>query len=776
MSPPLTSSHWGTYRVEIEAGQPVALKSFEADPHPSPIGASMLETRTGPCRISQPMVRRGFLEKGIDSDRGRRGHEEFVAISWEAALNLVAHELDRVRDQFGHCAIYAGSYGWASAGRFHHAQSQLRRFMSLYGGCTTSRDSYSYAAAEVILPHVVAPMSSLIEAHTSWSSITDSGRLVVAFGGMALRNSQMNAGGVGVHSQAEDMRAARQAGVEFINISPCNSDVDGELDAEWISIRPNTDVALMLALAHTLVIEGLHDQTFLARYCTGFARFLPYLLGTTDGLAKDADWAAGITGIPPATIMALARRMASTPTMINGSWSLTRQQNGEQPIWMLVVLAAMLGGIGQPGTGFGLGLGAVNGVGAARGYLPWAALPTGYNPIDDFIPVARISDMLLNPGGEFQYNGGNYTYPDTRLVYWVGGNPFHHHQDINRLLEAWQKIETVIVHEPFWTSTARRADIVLPTTVGLERNDLAASTRDGYLVAMECVAEPFGMARNDHDIFAGLARRLRAKDAKQPGFEDAFTGGRSEEDWLRHLYEESARRGEILGHRLPNFDSFWAEGSLELAPPSEPCVMLKDFRVDPDANPLTTPSGLIEIFSETIASFALKGNPGHPVWQAPDEWLGSELAQIYPLHLVTHQPSRRLHSQLDQGPRSLAGKIKGREPCRINPEDAGSRGINDGDLVCLFNNRGSCISAAKIDADLRPGVIMLATGAWYDPDLANDPNRCKHGNPNVLTRDFPTSPLASGPSALTCLVEIERLPQEAPEVTIHRPPPIIEAP
>jgi biotin/methionine sulfoxide reductase len=759
----------------MEAGQPVALQSFEEDPDPSPIGSAMLETRTGPCRIRQPMVRRGFLEKGINNDRSRRGQEEFVAIDWEQALTLVARELNSIRDRFGHNAIYAGSYGWASAGRFHHAQSQLRRFMNLYGGCTTSRDSYSYAAAEVILPHVVAPMSSLLEAHTSWRSITETGELVVAFGGMSLRNSQMNAGGVGTHSQTQDMRTAHQAGVKFINISPCNSDVGGELEAEWISIRPNTDIALMLALAHTLVLESLYDRDFLARYCTGFERFLPYLMGCTDGVAKNASWAAGITGIPAEVIAGLARRMAGSRTLINGSWSLTRQQNGEQPIWMLVVLAAMLGGIGLPGTGFGLGLGAVNGIGSERGYLPWAAVPAGRNPIDDFIPVARISDMLLNPGGKFQYNGGTYIYPDTRLVYWVGGNPFHHHQDINRLLEAWQKIETVIVHEPFWTSTARHADIILPTTVGMERNDLAASTRDGYLVAMQQVAEPFGFARNDHDIFAGLARRLRAKDAEEVGFEKTFTGGRSEKDWLQHLYEESRQRGEKHGQRLPDFDCFWAKGAHKLESPSEPCVMLKDFRADPDANPLTTPSGLIEIFSETIASFTLTGNPGHPVWQAPDEWRGSELAHTYPLHLVTHQPSHRLHSQLDQGPHSQAGKIKGREPCRIHPQDARERNIEDGDLVCLTNARGSCISAAKIDANVRPGVIMLATGAWYDPDEANDPNRCKHGNPNVLTRDFPTSPLSSGPSALTCLVEIVRLSGDASEVTIHQPPPIFDA-
>ncbi|MAZ03120.1 MAG: Asp-tRNA(Asn)/Glu-tRNA(Gln) amidotransferase GatCAB subunit C [Sneathiella sp.] len=770
MPSPLTSSHWGTYRVEMKDGEPVSLTAFEEDPTPSPIGNAIIDTRTGPCRIPQPMVRRGFLEKGVQSDRTLRGQDAFVPVDWDTALDMVGAELERVRDNFGHEGIYAGSYGWASAGRFHHAQSQLRRFMNMYGGCTTSRDSYSYAAAEVILPHIVGPMAELLETHTSWRSIAESGSLVVAFGGMASRNSQMNAGGAGRHSQPGDMRVARAAGIEFINIGPCQSDVSDELGAEWMPIRPNTDVALMLAIAHTLVSEGLQDQEFLDRYCVGFERFLSYLMGETDGQPKSASWAAPIVELEADRIVSLARKMATRPTFLNASWSLTRQQNGEQPIWMAVVLACMLGGIGKPGTGFGLGLGAVNGVGSDRAYLPWAALPAGKNPVGSFIPVARIADMLLNPGEKFHYNGGTYRYPDVRLVYWAGGNPYHHHQDLNRLRRAWRQIETVVVHDPFWTATARHADIVLPTTIALERNDLAASTRDSYLVAMNKVTEPYAMSRNDHDIFAGLASRLSACANTEKGFESEFRGGLDEAGWLRKLYDESRERGKKFNHDLPEFEEFLEGGSLCLEPPRDARVMLREFRNDPVYAPLKTPSGRIEIFSEVIAGFGLRDNPGHPVWQEPQEWLGAETADQYPLHLITHQPERRLHSQLDPSTHSHAGKVKGREPCRLNPEDAAARGIKDGDIVRLFNGRGRSISAAKLDKSVRPGVIMMATGAWYDPDWENDPECCRHGNPNVLTRDFPTSGIASGPSALSCLVEIERLDTDPPDVKIHMPP------
>ncbi len=766
----LTSTHWGTYRVESENGVPSALHPFEEDSNPSPIGDSMLETLSGPCRIDGPMVRRGFLEHGALSDRSTRGADEFVQVSWDQALDIVASELNRVRDTFGNTAIYGGSYGWASAGRFHHAQSQLKRFMNLFGGCTVSKNTYSYASAEVIMPHVVGHMSELLLEHTSWRSIKESGALVVAFGGMAPRNGQVNAGGTGRHSQAIEMLEAKNAGVEFVNISPDRSDMAPELHSQWISINPNTDVALMLGLAHTLVKNNWHDTDFIDQYCIGFEQFLPYLNGEVDGQPKDANWASKITGIPVNTITTLARRMSQMSTLVNNSWSLTRQQNAEHIYWMLIVLTALLGGIGKPGSGFGLGLGAVAGVGSHRSKAPWAAFPAGKNPIDSYIPVARVADMLAQPGGTYQYDGKTRTYPDIRLAYWVGGNPFHHHQDLNRLRKVWEKLETVIVHEPFWTPLARHADIVLPATVALERNDLGASPRDDYLIAMRQAAKPHGLSWNDHNIFATLAERLHTAASSNDNFATAFTEGKDEEQWLQDIYQRSVTRISGNGFEMPHYENFVEQGFLKLTEPQKPWVLLQKFREDPLKYPLKTPSGRIEIFSEVIASFGLTDFPGYPQWCAPTEWLGAEAVKEHPLHLITHQPSRRCHSQLDHGSHSRAGKISDREPCRINPEDAAKRGIKDGSMVRIFNQRGSCVSAAQLDAGVRENVLMMATGAWYDPDWNGDKNCCKHGNPNTLTKDLPTSEVAQGPGALTCLVEVELFVGVAPGVTAFVPP------
>src|SRR5206468_893190 len=156
-----------------------------------------------------------------------------------------------------------------------------------------------------------------------------------------------------------------------------------------------------LALVHTLVTEGKHDQAFLDRYCVGWAEFARYLLGETDGQPKDARWAAPITGIRADAILALARRLHGKRVLVTVSHSLQRSEHGEQPVWMAAVLASVLGQIGLPGGGYGYALGAIGYYGRRNNAVPGPTLMQGYNGVSDFIPVARIADMLLNPGGEY---------------------------------------------------------------------------------------------------------------------------------------------------------------------------------------------------------------------------------------------------------------------------------------------------------------------------------------------------------------------------------------
>ncbi len=760
--PRQTVTHWGSYHAETEDGRLVGLRPVGDDPYPSPIGRSVVDAREAPSRLLTPMVRRGFLEDGPRKGGNRRGGEPFVRVSWDHALDLIARELARVKDEHGNQAIYGGSYGWASAGRFHHAQSQLSRFLNLFGGHTDKVNTYSFAAVEVLLPRVLGE-TVLEHGRTipTWDEIAAHTELVVSFGGLPLKNTQINPGGVRRHLTREGLKSCRDAGVEFVSISPLREDAADLVDPERITLRPNTDTAVMLALAHTIVSEDRHDKDFLEACCVGFERFRPYLMGESDGQPKDAEWAAGIAGIEADTIRALARRIASKRTLITVMWSLQRADHGEQPCWMAVVLAAVAGQLGKVGGGVGIGYCGDHYMGTVQYAVPVAAMPKGTNPVRTHIPVARIADMLLNPGETIDYDGQRIAYPDIRLVYWCGGNPFHHHQDVNRLLRAWQEPETIIVHEPFCNPVARHADIVLPATLMVERNDFAAGRADAHLQAMHRVAAPPGEAWDDFAIFAALAERL--------GLAAEFTEGRSADEWLRYLYDLTQLRAAEVGVALPDFEAFWRTGSVEFPIPEghhERPWQYQRLREDPEANPLSTPSGRVEIFSETIDRFGYDDCPGHPVWLEPIEWLGSPAAARFPLHMLSNQPKTRLHSQYDNGITSRESKIRGREPVTINPRDAAERGIVDGDVVRLFNDRGACLAGAIVSDGVAPGVVQIATGAWYDPlEPGAVGSLDRHGNPNLLTRDAGTSKLAQGPIAQTTLIDIERYDGEPPPIT-----------
>lgn len=752
------AAHWGSFSARWD-GERLDVTPHPDDPAPSPILGNFVDALRHKARIRRPMVRRGWLENG-PGPRRRDFSDDLVPIGWDEVLDRLAGEIGRVKNAFGPAAIFGGSYGWASAGRFHHAQSQIHRFLNIAcGGYVRSVNSYSAGASTVILPHILGPFEALSRRNVTWDQIAEHTDLVLAFGGLPLKNQMIASGGITRHIEADAMARAAARGAAFWSVSPLRDDMPSEARANWLPIRPGTDVAMMLGLAHTLLSEDLHDRAFLARYSTGFEEFRAYLLGANDGIAKDADWAAGLTGISAGTIRDLARKLVAGRSVIVVAHALQRAQYGEQPVWMAAVLAAMVGQIGLPGGGYNYALGTMGHTGRRVNAVPIPTMAQGSNGVDAFIPVARICDMLLNPGQPFAYNGLTLNYPQIRLVYWAGGNPFHHHQDLNRLIRAFSRADTIICHESAWTPMARFADIVLPATMTLERDDIGAASTDPRLIAMRKLAQPIGEARDDYAIFTALAAKL--------GCEQAFTEGRSERQWLEHLYEPTRRALAEQGLPAPSFEAFWQAGEIPLPSAPDDGGILRAFRNDPEGSPLPTPSGRIEIVSQIVAGFGYDDCPGHPVWLPATE----QPDAAAPLTLIANQPATRLHSQLDFGAYSQASKRRGREVVRINPRDAAARGIADGDLVRLFNARGACLAAAGLSEDVMPGVINLPTGAWYDPqpDATHDA-LCVHGNPNVLTRDIGTSRLAQGSCGQVTTVQCERFDGPVPAVRAHEPP------
>ncbi|MEP0520257.1 MAG: molybdopterin-dependent oxidoreductase [Hyphomicrobiales bacterium] len=755
-----TAAHWGTYQAKGE-GDMLELLPLDSDPHPSPIANGWIDAaRSSDARIKKPAIRKGWLDK---RDTKNRCSDAFVEVEWDVALDLAAAELQRVSRDHGNEAIFAGSYGWASAGRFHHAQSQMRRFLNTIGGFTYSKDTYSHAAAEVFFPHILGMTNRAVQdGMTSLSLVAEHCELLIAFGGISSRTAQITSSGTSKHEVEGWLEQARANGMQVANISPLKSDYSEKLDADWHAIKPNTDTALMLGLAHAIHANNQHDVAFLTSYCHGWEEFELYLTGKLDGVPKTPDWASAICGIPAAAIVQLASKMASKRTMISVAWGIQRADHGEQPLWMGLVLAAMLGQIGKPGTGFSFGYGSTTPVGRSGKLYPWPSVPQGHNPISKFIPVARITDALLHPGGEYKYDGASLSYPDIKLIYWSGGNPFHHQQDLHRLDNAWSRPETVIVNEPWWTATARRADIVFPVTTPLERHDIMMNRRDPALVWMDQLFEPVGDARDDYDVFSGLAERL--------GTFDVFTGGMSKHDWLQHLW--SGAQAVATDHKfaLPDLAEFRNTGFFECPNSFQERIFLDQFISDPDKFPLKTASRKIEIVSKHIGGLNLADCPKHPSWMEPIEWLGAQATKDDQLHLISGQPIAKLHSQLDSGSWAEKYKRHGREPVSMHPDTASVRGISDGDTVCLSNPRGRCLATAVLTSGIQKNTVALATGAWFDPQLVDGELLEVHGNPNVLTIDKGSSELSQANIAHTALVRMDRWDGSVPAIKVHCPP------
>ena len=442
----------------------------------------------------------------------------------------------------------AGSQGWGSAGIFHEPRGQLRRFMGIFGGYVDQVSNYSFGTALVFLPHVVGNAQAL---HRAAHVVVLDRAPRQADGAVRRRQSEEHAGDERRHGRARHRPLARRdcarAGVEVVNVSPIRDDGPAAVAPEWISIRPGTDTAMLLALTHTLIAEGLHDAEFLARYCTGFERVQPYVMGDARRPAERRRLGGAITGVPAETIRALARRMAANRTMISASWSLQRADHGEQPYWAVLLLASCLGQIGLPGGGFGFGYGSASGIADPPPAFRAPGMEAAPNPLNRAIPAARITQCLLHPGERYDFNGKQQhlsRHPPRLLGRRQSVPPSPGHQPAARAPAAGRRRSSC-------TSRGGRRPRAMPTSCCRRRRrssetTSAAAQRDPFVIAMQQAIEPVGEARNDFAIFAALAQRL--------GCEDAFTQGRDEMAWLRHLYDSWREGVRTNQASIPDFD------------------------------------------------------------------------------------------------------------------------------------------------------------------------------------------------------------------------------
>jgi anaerobic dimethyl sulfoxide reductase subunit A len=538
---------------------------------------------------------------------------------------------------------------------------------------------------------------------------------------------------------------AKEAGAKIISIDPRYTDTAAVLAQEWVPIRPGTDCAMLIAMANVIVEENLQDQAFLDRYTFGFEVFRDYVLGKEDGVAKTPEWAEGITGVPSATIRRVAREYATIkPAALMAGIAPGRTAYGEQYHRAAITLAAMTGNVGihggdasgrawesvYPGYPY-----PINGLRAMRGLLGRARNPVVVTPaepkaatyVKKFMPYtqgihgARLADAILKG------KAGGYPH-DYKLLYVAHCNYVTQWPNVNKIVQALQLLEFIVVQEQFLTPTAKFADILLPVNTFLERNDITLGVGTVFIGRVNKAIDSIGESKSPLEIAIELGKRLGIYNLVE----------RDEEE----LLEDFARQNGV-----PDYAAFKKDGvyKLEL---EEPYVAFKKQIEDPVNHPFPTPSGKIEIYCQRLADLNISELPPIPKYIESWEGKNDPLAKKYPLQLITTHFRRRALSQFDNIPWL---KELEEQALLINVDDARARNIRDGDMVKVFNERGEIMIRARVTERIMPGVVDVPHGAWYSPEGGVDMGGCA----NVLTADE-YSP-SGGYVYNTALVEVTKI-------------------
>ncbi|MCE7615465.1 trimethylamine-N-oxide reductase TorA, partial [Vibrio fluvialis] len=697
----VSGSHWGAFRAQIYGGKVQAIKPLETDKHPTEMLNGIKGIIYSPSRVRYPMVRLDWLKKHKYSAE-TRGNNRFIRVTWDEAIDLFYRELERVQKQYGPWALHAGQTGWNQTGAFHNCTAMMQRAVGMHGNYITKVGDYSTGAGQTIMPYVLGSTEVYAQG-TSWTEILEHSDNIILWANDPVKNLQVGWNcethqSFGYLDQLKEKIAKGE--VNVVSVDPVKNKTQRFLQNDHLYINPQTDVAFMLAVAHVLYTEGLYDKKFINTYCLGFDDFIQYVLGNTkDKIERTPEWAAKICGVTPESIRDFARMLVKGRTQLLFGWCIQRQEHGEQPYWMGAVLAAMIGQIGLPGGGIsyghhysGIGVPSTGfaGPGGFPRNLDQGAKPkwdnNDFNGYSRTIPVARWIDAILEPGKKINHNGNTVTLPGFKMMVISGNNPWHHHQDRNKMKRAFQKLETVVTIDFNWTATCRFSDIVLPACTQWERNDIDSygSYSGKGLIAMHRLVDPMFQSRTDFEIMTELTRRF--------GRHEEFTRGMDEMEWVRSLYNDCKKANEGK-FEMPEFDEFWEESVLEFGE-GKPWVRHADFRKDPEINALGTPSGFIEITSRKIGRYGYEHCQEHPMWfEKTERSHGGPGSDKYPFWLQSCHPDKRLHSQMCESEAFRATyAVQGREPVYINPMDAKAKGIKAGDLVRVFNGRGQLLA------------------------------------------------------------------------------------
>lgn len=763
-------------------------------------------------RIKYPMKRVDFDPNGKRNPQNR-GKSKFERISWDEAVDIVASEIQRIQGKYGPSAVTGMTSSHHNWGIVGYKMGPFFRFMDMldYTPILDNPDSWEgwhWGATHtygfywrVGMPEQYDLLEDALkntEFIVFWSNDPDSTR--------------------GIYTAEESViwrQWLKDKGIEMVFIDPFYNYTNAAMDGKWIPVKPGTDICLALAIAQVWIEEDTYDKEYIATRTVGFDELKSYLLGETDGEPKSPEWAEKESGVPARTIRSLARQWASKRTALSagsrgGEGGACRQAFATEWARMMVLLQAMQG-LGKPGVSiWGTTMGApmntslwFPGYGDLEGQMGRSSAADHritnrtkqrlYRPLvpDSILnpPVRWKGEGFCNKSLEQQFTQFEYPmagYAAARMFYRYGGSFIGTMLDTSKWARMYQSpnLEFVINQDIWWSGETEYADIVLPACTNLEREDVGEWGTPGgqtmhasngcnhrVIVRMKKCIEPLWESKSDYQIFAMIADRLgRGKE---------FTEGKTELDWAkrffeisdlpRHIsWEEFDRKGYYV---VPLDDDYQPTPALRWFAESRACDTPDEKnpkRGTELSDQLGTYTGKIEFASKSLRDNFPDDEERPVVPRYLRAWEGehSKEAEKYPFHLVSPHPRFTFHTHYDKHSSWLNDvplhrvKINGYAwwPARIHPEDAEKKGIKDGDIVKLFNDRATVLCAAVVTQRVHPGVIhSYASSASYDPiEKGNPDSPDRGGSVALLTPGRMMSKNVAGMAPNSCMIDIEK--------------------